>query len=356
MRELIILNYTMNRDHPVLSHQVDTALLLASHFEKTTVITADARENVTRSDLQVISTNWPTGNRFWKVFRLLTISLPVLWTRRKNAVVFSHMTDFQSALLGPVTKILGIKHYLWYAHKTKSTYLKFANIFVDGIITSTIGSCPIRSSKVYGIGQAVDEKTFQFHQPDSNLRLVKALHIGRLDSSKRVDLIISSIANLRNEYSDLEFTQIGSPSTLAARKASNEIVEKWRTSISDGWLRIQPTVARDELPSLIPKFDVFFHAYFGSLDKALIEATMCGIPVVTLNPEYLLEFGSWGSQQDMTLESEYSSIVTLDHDRYVAEVQRRYRISVDRHSRAKWIESVVEILMGAKRTTDGRDS
>lgn len=356
MRELIIFNFTMNADHPVLSHQLDTALLLSSHFDFTTVISADARDVSPRVDFKVISTNWTTGNRLGNALRLLFLALPILWKKRKTAVVFSHMTDFQSALLGPVTKMLKIRHYLWYAHKTNSIYLQFANVFIDGIITSTSGSCPIRSPKVHEIGQAVDEKFFLFNPPDNNSHLVKALHFGRLDPSKRIDSIISSISNLIEIFPDLSFTQIGSPSTNEAQKSANRLFEEWGSAISAGWLKFEPSVARGELPGIIPNYDVFFHAYLGSLDKTLIEATLCGIPVVSLNSEYLSEFGSWGEIENMTLESEYTRIVRMNQELYVEELRRRYRICVDRHSRARWIGSLVEILIDSKRTSSGRDS
>ena len=356
MRELIILNYTMDKAHPVLSHQSDVAYLLSSHFDHTTVITADSPSPYVLANLEVISTNWSKGGRLSKTIRLVVISLPIMWKYRKSAVVFSHMTDFQSALLGPFIKILGLRHFLWYAHKTKSKYLKIANIFVDGIITSTVGSCPIQSSKVHAIGQAIDETFFRFHRGNSNSALFNALHVGRFDQSKRIGEIISSVSDLRNTFPQLMFTQVGSPSTPSSEKVAINLTNEWQTAISAGWLKFLPTMNRSDLPAMIPKFDVFFHAYSGSLDKTLIEATLCGLPVITLNPEYLTEFGSWSGQLNISMEVEYLSLVKMDENKYREELQRRYRICVDRHTRAKWIKSLVEILVEEKQTSGGRES
>ena len=357
MRELVILNFTMSKSHPVLSHQADVATLLAKHFDRTTIITGDSSINDSPKGMDVVSTNWAIGNKFSKIYRLFAVAVPIIWKKRKNAVVFSHMTDLQSALLGPITRLLGIKHYLWYAHKVKSSFLLIANFFVDGIITSTPGSCPIHSAKVHPIGQAIDEKKFHRSGALSNQDVFKALHVGRFDPSKDLHQIVSAISNLRVSNPRLEFTQIGSPSTPSAKNEAEKLLKVWQSQITEGWLRFLPTVSRDELPQTIAKFQVFFHAYHGSLDKTLIEATMCGIPVISVNPEYVLEFGTWsGSLHKISLENEFLSMKAMAPEIYSTEMERRYRLCVERHSRAKWIDSLVVILGNRELINGRRDS
>jgi glycosyltransferase involved in cell wall biosynthesis len=357
MRELVILNFTMSKSHPVLSHQADVAILLAEHFDRTTVITGYSSLDALPEGMDVVSTNWAIGNKFSKIYKLFVITVPILWKKRKSAVVFSHMTDLQSALIGPITRLLGIKHYLWYAHKVKSSFLLIANFFVDGIITSTPGSCPIHSVKVHPIGQAVDEKKFHRAGALSNQDVFKALHVGRFDPSKDLNQIVSAISSLRVSTPRLEFTQIGSPSTPSATKDSEKLLKLWQSQISEGWLKFLPTISRDELPQTIAKFQVFFHAYHGSLDKTLIEATMCGIPVISVNPEYVSEFGTWsGSVQKISLENEFLSMTAMMPEVYSKEMERRYRLCVERHSRAKWIDSLVVILGNPELTNGRRDS
>ena len=357
MRELVILNFTMNKSHPVLSHQADVAILLGEHFDRTTIITGDSSLNNLPAGMDMVSTNWAIGKKFSKIYRLFIVAVPILWKKRKNAVVFSHMSDLQSALLGPVTRLLGIKHYLWYAHRVKSRFLLIANFFVDGIITSTPGSCPIHSAKVHPIGQAVDEKRFRRAGVLSNQDVFKALHVGRFDPSKDLNQILSAISSLRVSNPRLEFTQIGSPSTPSATKDAEKLLQLWQSQISEGWLRFLPTINRDALPHAIAKFQVFFHAYHGSLDKSLIEATMCGMPVISVNPEYISEFGTWsGSPHNVSLENEFLSMKAMAPEIYTKEMERRYRLCVERHSRAKWIDSLVVILGNRELTNGRRDS
>jgi len=352
MNELILFNFTMDSKHPLLSHQPDIARLLTSHFDLVTVITNDGQSFVD-GNLHVNTVNWKEGATFGNLFRFYSIAIPIVFKKRKRSVVFSHMTDLQSFLIAPLTRLIGTPHYLWYAHTHKSSYLKLANLFVSGIVTSTKGSCPIKSDKVFPIGQAIDEELFMPSFTKNNSSLPRGIHIGRLDPSKNLDLIFSEISSLRIMFPELSITQVGSPSTVFAKSECNSLRVKWHSALTEGWIDIQDSVTRSELPHLLKGFDVFFHAYIGSLDKTLIEATMSGLPVVTINPEYLSEFGSWGSYSNVSLRSEYRSILKMSPGGYAEEIQRRYKIALDRHSRARWINALVNLLKN-EDVTNGR--
>lgn len=343
MRKLILFNFTMNSQHPLLSHQPEIARLLTSHFELVTVITNDGKSFVD-GKLHVHSVNWKEKSILGNLIRFYAVAIPIILKKGKGSVVFSHMTDLQCSLIAPLTFLFRTPHFLWYAHTHKSFYLKFANLFVNGIITSTKGSCPIKSKKVFPIGQAIDEEFFTLSASKTNVSLNRGIHIGRFDPSKNLDLIFSEVDSLRLKFPQLSITQVGAPSTPFAKSEYNSLLDKWSSSLSDGWMSIQDSVTRGEIPQLVKGFDVFFHAYTGSLDKTLIEATMSGLPVVTINPEYLSEFGAWGNAGKVSLFSEYCSILSMSSVSYSKEIQRRYNISLERHSRAKWINSLVDLL------------
>jgi len=353
MRELIVLNYSMDDSHPLLAHQFDIANLLARHFDHVTVITMEG-PSFGIDNMEIRSVGWLPGHNIRNIWNLYRVSIPILFRYRRASVLFSHMTDLQSSLIAPISKLFGITHYLWYAHKVKSKYLQIASYFVEKVITSTKGSCPVETSKVISIWQAIDQNAFRFNAGTPNSHLFRALHIGRFDPSKNLERIFWSISVLRKEFSELTITQIGAPSNKIAFDDANRLQEKWKNGIAEGWILIKPSVIRSQIPKIIADYDVFFHSYIGSLDKTLIEATMCGIPVVTTNPEYLEEFGSWSGLKDVTLEKEYLSLTQMSPIDYSEEIQRRYRISLDRHSREKWIDSLVKIL-SSKHLDQGQE-
>ena len=342
MKVLLVVNFTMDITHPVLSHQIDVVEKLAPNFRKVIVLTANPGDYKSHANISIHSTSWVSGNPIRNLLSLYCGFFRVINSESVD-VVFSHMTDVQSALLSPLTRIFRIKHYLWYAHKHKSRYLAFANFFVDGIITSTAGSCPIGGPKTFPVGQGVDSSVFQFKVHDLPKR-INFLHVGRFDSSKRIEKIIEFGVELKVLDIDFTLTLIGSPSNEKAQVYSKYILDKFGGKSDMEWLTFLPGVRRGELPGLMHLYDVFVHAYEGSLDKTLIEATLCGLPVVTTNLEYLQIFGSWGQGIGPTLKNEFLSLASKGSSDVRLEQIRRRQICSNHHSVESWIKQVNSIL------------
>ena len=79
----------------------------------------------------------------------------------------------------------------------------------------------------------------------------------------------------------------------------------------------------------------------------MVEATFSGLPVVTINREYLNIFGSWGSSHnydDLTLESEALVLFKMSEDEIKREVDRRYALAVAQHEVTGWVDRLVKIL------------
>ena len=112
------------------------------------------------------------------------------------------------------------------------------------------------------------------------------------------------------------------------------------------WLSFQENLKRSEIPKCLLKYDIFIHAFRGSLDKSLIEATFTRMPVVTVNLEYLSIFGSWSknSNSEVTLETEVSALLGLTNDQIWKECERRSVIALAGHSLENWTISLVDIL------------
>ena len=90
--------------------------------------------------------------------------------------------------------------------------------------------------------------------------------------------------------------------------------------------------------------DVFIHSYIGSLDKTLVEATMIGLPVVTINPEYISQFGSWSKAVPVTLVDEVKALLACAPKELTFELQRRREYSVLSHSLLHWTDELSRIL------------
>jgi len=334
----------MDEKDSVLSHQTQIVSKLVSYYSEVTVITGRVGEFKKYSNLRVINSEWEDGENFRNTIRFLSKSIPIL-IRQRPQVIFSHMTEVQSFLISLVTFFLRIRHFLWYAHTTKSFYLQWNHIFLNGIITSTLGSCPIVSKKIHAIGQGVDSKQFPLRTL-SNLQFKKLVHIGRFDRSKNISWIIKEVEQARKFLPELNLTLIGSPSNYKEKQSAEIVLESSKNAVSSGWLNFQNSIPRSEAPKILNGNDVFIHAYKGSLDKTLVEATLIGLPVVTVNLEYQREFGLWGksSMLQNTLAGQIYYLNSLPTKVLASELKIRRDIAVEKHSLENWIEKIIQVL------------
>ena len=335
----------MDEKSQVFSHQVEVVNKLADKYDQVTVLTGLIGTYKVSSNVKVFSCNWIPGNRFFSLYRFMMKFLQLL-SSNKFTCIFSHMTSVQSTFISPITRVLRIRHYLWYAHTSDNIYLQISRALTNGIITSTPGSCPIKGRKVYAIGQSVDSKVF-----NKKLRLetpiIKLIHIGRFDPSKNIESIVAEIKQLRDEHPGLKLNIIGSPSGDKFQQYMESVKSKFMADVQIGWLTFTPAIERRKLPDELKKYDCFVHAFQGSLDKTLVEATFSAIPVATVNKEYLKIFGKWSysnSDNQITLTSELKFILNLDATAMTKEVDRRYEIARADHDIEGWVNRLANVL------------
>jgi len=345
---LLIINYSMSSTNLVFSHQAEVVRALANSFSETIVVTAEAESSDIRvnGNFRVILSVWRQGKRLENIFRFYKFTLPILFKTR-GLVVFSHMTEVQSLLIAPICWILRIEHYLWYAHASKSPYLYLSYPFLTKVLTSTRGSCPIKGKKVLEIGQAIDESEFStdFYPAIPPL---KWYYVGRIDPSKKIELIIETIGRLRWR-SGLKITLdiFGAASSPNTKKYENDLQVRFSNQIADGWLTFKGPILRSKIKGVALEHDGFINAFIGSLDKALVEATMSRRFVVTSNPEYLSCFYSRGNAfllSEMNLDNQVNAIIRMNREEAMSLLDSNFEKAIKYHSLNVWIETLAGVL------------
>lgn len=344
-KHLLVLTYEMDELSQVFSHQIGIVNELSKSFDKVTVLTGKIGSYNVSSNVRVFSSNWQSGKRLSSAAKFMFVFLRLLILNRFS-VIFSHMTSVQAALISPITRILRIKHLLWYTHTSDNFALRVCNLFTNGILTATAGSCPLSSSKVHVIGHSIDTRIFK-RKTNLNFPISSFVHVGRFDLSKNIWLIIETLQNLRASKSDLSFTNIGLPSGEANATYYQNIINKFERNKNSTWLKFESSVPRQTLPSLLNNFDSFIHAFNGSLDKAVLEATFIGLPVVTINPEYKKIFGSWDKDSrlsEYTLLEEINFLLNLTKEELNTELDRRYQIAQKDYELEGWVRRVITVM------------
>ena len=329
----------------VFSHQIGIVNELSKSFDKVTVLTGKIGSYNVSPNISVFSSNWQSGKRLSSVTKFMFVFFKLLVLNRFS-VVLSHMTSVQAAIISPITRILRIKHLLWYTHTSDNFALRVCNLFTNGILTATAGSCPLSGSKVHVIGHSIDTKIFK-RKSSLNFPISSFVHVGRFDPSKNIRLIIESLQNLRVTKSDVNFTNIGLPSGAANTSYYENIISEFNIDKNSTWMKFESSVPRQTLPSLLNNFDCFIHAFNGSLDKAVLEATFIGLPVVTINAEYKKIFGSWDKNNrlnEYTLLEELNFLLNLTKEELNTELDRRYQIAQKDYELEGWARRVITVM------------
>jgi glycosyltransferase involved in cell wall biosynthesis len=342
---LLVINYVMDQNDRLLSHQVEIVEEIAKQMDKIQVLTGRVGKVPSIGNVTIKSYSWVQGKNLKNIFRLL-FSFFQQVRHSKVSVVFSHMTLSQSIIILPLTKLFRIRHFVWYAHKSKNRLLNITYRMFDGILTSTLDSCPVESDRVFPIGQTINSKNFPI-----NLKIEypvsKLLHIGRFDPIKKIEDIIFSVEKLRRSYPNLTLDIVGSASSENNLKYEISVKTMANKFVNEGWLKFYPSVTRESIPSLLSNHDCFVHACDAAIDKVILEATISKVPVVTTNVEYLKEFGSWGEYRvgsASSLDFELDYLLRTSEDKLIEEVQMRYLRTMERHELKGWVERLIEII------------
>lgn len=340
---LLVINFVMNPSDQALSHQVEIVEALAKKFKQVVVLTGFANWNSTHPNIVIKCSNWQEGKnlhnltQFYKHFFLI-------WKEYEIQSVFSHMAVIQSGLAAPFIRVMGIKHVLWYAHAKDGLYLRWTAFWVNRIATSTKGSCPIQNLKVAYLGQSIKSENFNLKLASEFDGLKKIVHIGRSDKSKNIGLLINTVHYFRQLGINLTLDLFGKPSNAENSEYFKKLQEEWNFAIQSGWLRIRGAVPRQEVPKVLQDFDIFIHGFEGSLDKALLEATLCGVPVVTVNSEYLQQYGSWSKSDNVNLNNELNVLLHMPSAQLSSIMQFRRDYTIQNHGFERWIENLTLLL------------
>lgn len=313
---IFIFVYSLDALHSVFSHQLEIVTRISPFFRHTYVLSVYAIPEEVRQrfpNIVFYSLDLGKHNKIIASVNLYRYLVFSIYRERRNLIFFGHMTDSLSALAAPLTKVLGLRHFLWYAHTSNSLYFKICLKLLTGIFTSTVGSTPMQSPKIKVLGQGIDLSLFPFSTERDYGSMTRLVSVGRLDKSKGIDELIETLIELRTKNPELTLTFFGQP-TPRNKSYFEALLKKYSSLIGLGIVQFSGSLPRSLIANTLQQYDVFIHFFKGSLDKVLLEASAIGIPVITLNEEYW-KFASGFSDDSystLTLVSQYHSLISKD--------------------------------------------
>jgi glycosyltransferase involved in cell wall biosynthesis len=155
---------------------------------------------------------------------------------------------------------------------------------VRRIVSASRESCRVAPEKLHAIGHGIDTELFrpQPRTPQAD----DLLYVGRISSRKRQDLLIDALAVLRDKHPDLpvRLRLVGPPLTAADRDFEKRLRSRvWDEDLADR-VRFEGFVPMRHMPRLYPgAFAQINVSQTNSVDKGVLEALACGVPVLTSN-------------------------------------------------------------------------
>ncbi len=281
---LLVITQVMDIEHPILGFFHRWVEELAKHVEQVSVICLEEGKHQLPSNVSVYSLGKETGKG--KLQILLTFYKLIWKLRKEYDNVFVHMNQIYVILGAPFWRAQGKKVGLWYAHGAVSTSLKIAVPLTNYVFTSTKEGLRIETKKRVLVGQGIDTTNFKVvpKQTSDTLRLIT---VGRISRSKNLETLLNACSLLRQQGVHSLFKIVGAPITDEEKVYATKMRALTTDLDLSDCVEWVGGVFNHELPPILQQSDVFIHdGSTNSLDKALLEASLCGCIVVSSNPAY----------------------------------------------------------------------
>jgi glycosyltransferase involved in cell wall biosynthesis len=209
-----------------------------------------------------------------------------IWRERKNYdTVFIHMNPEYVVLAGLLWKIWGKKIALWYTHKNVDLKLRLAEKLSDIIFTASDKSFRLKSKKVNVMGHGIDTERFVPASQPVKEKII--LSVDRISPTKNQLEIIKLFAAVKEKFSDSRLYLVGAPARATDENYFNKLKQYIKDNNLAEQIKLYGAIANKNMPSVYQRAKVFINlSSTGSLDKTILEAMACNVPVVTTNEAF----------------------------------------------------------------------
>lgn len=292
---LLLLNLVTDADSPVQGFTTVWINALARRCEYVDVLTMRAGRIAVAENARVFSVGKERGysepRRLLEFYRLLN----GLLRERAYDACFAHMNTLFSILAAPLLKPRGIPITLWYAHGAVTPKLRLAEKLADRVVSSSPEGFRLPSRKLTIIGQGIDTEAFTpTSQPAE--RPFTIVSVSRLAPVKRVEVMVEA-ARLLAQMPDtppfrLRVFGTAEPKYAAYQHGLRELVARYHL---EALVEFAGPVVYADVPAAYQSADVMVNtSQTGSVDKAVLEAMACGLPVISANEAFQPILREWG--------------------------------------------------------------
>jgi glycosyltransferase involved in cell wall biosynthesis len=207
---------------------------------------------------------------------------------RHADVIFGHMIPRYTLVAAPWALMFSVPVVQWYTHKQPTFELRLAHMLAKRIVTASLESYPLPSSKVSVLGHGIDLSRFRPAESPSTEPLVVA--VGRLSPIKHYEALIEATAQLitRPGFENVRVAIAGGSTPQDGEAYTNHL----RTLAAECGVKqhvdFLGPVPHEDIPALYRRAAVTVNLCpTGGVDKVVLESMASGVPAVVRNETFL---------------------------------------------------------------------
>ncbi len=339
-QSLLIVTQKVDANDDNLGFFIEWIRAMAAEWKQVTVICLFKGTYVLPDNVTVLSLGKEQGRS--RLEYIVNFYYYIIRERKKYNDVFVHMNPIYIVLGGIWWRIFGKKIALWYTHKSVDIKLRIAVWLTHIVFTASRESFRLDTKKRIVMGHGIDTDIFA---PSLQTSLVpnKIVTTGRISSTKDQMTLLEAVKQVTEQGIRCELDIIGESITdqdaLYKQKLMAFVEENNLISV-----RFLGSMPHEKIQSHISQAVLFINlSSTGSLDKAVLEAMACEVPVISSNEAFshvLDQYGLMIPPHDPMALSEKIQAIYKQPEKYknIGRELRSYVIT--HHSLKRLIEKI----------------
>jgi len=281
---LLILTQKVNYNDTDLGFFHKWIIEFSKHYEKVTVVCLEKGDYDLPNNVKVLSLG--KEKKLGRIRYLINFYKYIIKERNDYDIVFVHMNKEYIVWGGFIWKMLKKKISLWYVHKKVGLSLRIAEKFADKIFAATEKSFRLPTNKLEIVGHGIDIDKFMITDAERNNRnddIFEIITVGRISPVKDYETLIRAVEILAKNGMRLKVKIIGEPGRKEQEEYFQNLKEIVKNKNLDKDIKFLGAIPHNKLKKYYLA-DLFAHmSGTGSLDKAILEAMVSGILVLSCN-------------------------------------------------------------------------
>jgi len=340
--KLLFLTQKVDRNDDVMGFVHSWLLKFSRKFEKIIAVCLEKGEYNLPENVKVLSLGKESGrSRLKYLFNLYKF---IIKERKNYDCVFVHMNQEYVILGGLIWRFLGKKIIFWHNHRHGSFFTWLSAKISNAVFYTSPFAYTARFKNAKIAPAGIDAEVFKRNE---NIQKIprSILCLGRISPVKRLEVLIEAAEELEKNGVEFVLNIIG-----GAPERDKEYFEKIKTLSRNleekGRIKFLGEISNLKTPEIYNQNEIFVNLTpEGSLDKTILEAMACEVPVVVANKSFEKDLpGRLIFENSRDLAEKISALLNAPFDERKTLGRQLRAYSIENHGLDKLTEKIIREL------------